>query len=217
MKISETCLASGVTPSTLKYYIREGLVPEGERIGSNQTEYNESHVRRVRLIRALIETGGLTIAASREVLSVMDTNRGSPAHFLEAAQHALDDDAARSYAPASDGARQRILDLFGPEAKISDDCVGIGLAARALDGFSTIGFEPSPEYLRAYFDAAQGIARVDLGALLTKSTPESIAELMVVGTVMGDVLSAGLRRLAHDAETAAAFPVAEREESESKN
>ncbi len=214
MKISEACQASGVTPSTLKYYIREGLVPEGARVGSNQTEYDDSHVRRVRLARVLIETGGLSIAASREVLTVMDANLGSPAYFLEAAQHALDSDAKQSHKPASEGARQRVKELFGAEAKISEDNVGIELAARALDGFSTIGFEPSSEYLKAYLDAANAISRVDLGALTTRTTPESIAELMVVGTVMGDVLSAGLRRLAHESETTAVFPTAETEKNE---
>ncbi len=216
MKISEACQASGVTPSTFKYYIREGLVPEGERVGSNQTEYDETHVRRVRLARVLIETGGLSIAASREVLKVMDANLGSPAYFLEAAQHALDGDTAQSHKPASEAARQRIIDLFGPDAKISHDNVGIEHAARALDGFSAIGFEPSPQYLLTYFGAAREIARADLASLMTMTTPESIAELMVVGTVMGDVLSSGLRRLAHEAETSEVFPTAETEKSESE-
>ncbi len=212
----QACDASGVAPTTFKYYIREGLVPEGERVGSNQTEYNESHVRRVRLVRALIETGGLSIAASRDVLSVMDANLGSPAYFLEAAQHALDRDAAHSRTPASEDARQKIIDLFGPDAKISSHNIGIELAARALDGFSTIAFEPSPEYLSTYLASANANARVDLAALMTKTTPESIAELMVVGTVMGDVLSAGLRRLWHEAETSTVFPTAETEKNESE-
>lgn len=214
MKISEACQLSGVSMSTFKYYIREGLIPEGSRVGSNQTVYSDSHLRRVRLARALIDTGGLSIAASREVLTVMDANLGSPAYFLEAAQHALDGDAARSQQRASEGSRQRIIELFGPGAKISLDNVGIEMAARALDGFLTIGFEPTTAFLEAYLDATRAIARVDLASLMTQTTPESIAELMVVGTVMGDVLSAGLRRLAHEVETSAVFPTAEPQESD---
>ncbi len=214
MKISEASEASGVTPSTFKYYIREKLVPEGVRVGSNQTEYDDAHVRRVRLARVLIETGGLSIAASREVLRVMDDNLGVPAFFLSAAQQALAGETPQGQKPASDGSRQRIADLFEPGAKISDTNVGIEQAALALDGFSAIGFEPSPDYLRAYLEAANAIARVDLAALTTRATPEAIAELMVVGTVMGDVLIAGLRRLAHEAETTVVFPTAETEESE---
>ncbi len=214
MKISEACQISGVTSTTFKFYIREGLVPEGNRVGSNQTEYSESHVRRVRLVRALIETGGLSIAASRNVLTVMDANLESPAYFLEAAQHALDGGFAQSQQPASENSRQRIIALFGPGAKISLDNPGIESAARALDGFLTIGFEPSTEFLEAYLAAASTIAHVDLESLMTQRTPESIAELMVVGTVMGDVLAAGLRRLAHEVETSAVFPTVEPQENE---
>lgn len=216
MKISEACQLSSVTTSTFKYYIREGLVAEGTRIGSNQTEYSDSHVRRVRLARALIETGGLSIAASRDVLKVMDANIGSPAYFLEAAQHALYGAAAQAPQHASKGSRQRIIELFGPEAKISLDNLGIELAARALDGFATIGFEPTSEFLQAYLAAATTIAQVDLASLMTQTTPEAIAELMVVGTVMGDVLLAGMRRLAHEAETSAVFPTAETQENASE-
>ncbi|MEO7147017.1 MAG: MerR family transcriptional regulator, partial [Terrimesophilobacter sp.] len=186
----------------------------GNRVGSNQTEYSESHVRRVRLVRALIETGGLSIAASRNVLIVMDANLESPAYFLEAAQHALDGGSARNQQPGSENSRQRIIALFGPGAKISLDNPGIESAARALDGFLTIGFEPSTEFLEAYLTAASSIAHVDLESLMTQRTPESIAELMVVGTVMGDVLAAGLRRLAHEVEASAVFPTVEPQENE---
>ena len=58
MRISELSRRSGAPVSTLKYYLREGLVHEGERLSGNQTDYDETHVQRVRLERALLETGG---------------------------------------------------------------------------------------------------------------------------------------------------------------
>jgi hypothetical protein len=50
------------------------------------------------------------------------------------------------------------------------------------------------------------VARADLAALTSRSDPALVAELMVVGTVMGDALLAGLRRLAQQHETTALFP-----------
>ena len=76
-----------------------------------------------------------------------------------------------------------------------------------LDDFSAIGFEPSDEYLGAYAAAADLVARADLSALLEREDPALIAELMVIGTVVGDTLAAGLRRLAHEDVTAELFPV----------
>lgn len=207
MKISEVSAQSGARVSAVKFYIREHLVPEGERRGPNQTEYGESHVQRVRLVRALIETGGLSISAVRDVLAVLDANE-SLAYTFEAAQRAMNAPETKNGASAS--ARQRVSDLLhGSGWHSTADNPGLELAARALDGLSTIGFEPSESYLLAYADAASIVARADLAALGTRTQPELVAELMVVGTVMGDALSAGLRRLAQQHETATAFPVAD--------
>ena len=191
----------------MKYYLREGLVRPGERVERNQTAYDDTHVHRVRLVRALIETGGLSIAAAKQVLSTLDSEDSSLAHTFEAAQHALGVGGA-SAGSAEPPGRARIEELAAARGwKTSADNPGFEVAARALDAFSTIGFTPSPGFLDAYAAAAATIARADLEALTTRSRPDLIAELMVVGTVLGDALIAGLRRLAQQNETAELFPL----------
>ena len=215
MKISTASREAGVTSTTLKYYIREGLVPEGERIGANKTEYGDAHVQRARLARALIETGGLSVAAARQVLAALDAHEDSPAYVFEVAQRAL---TAGASSPASARSRDLVSELIAarPWAATTDN-PGYELAARAIDGFGSIGYTPSAEYLAGYADAAAAVARADLAALLGGNDPTRIAELMVVGTVMGDTLFAGLRRLAQQHETTLAFPVteADREDTQS--
>ena len=201
------CSRTGVAATTMKYYLREGLVHGGERVEANQTAYDESHVHRVKLVRALIETGGLSIAAAKQVLATLDSEETSLAHTFEAAQHALAVGGA-SIGPADPAARTRILALVDDHHwHTSAENPGFDVAARALDAFATIGFTPSDDFLDAYASAASTIARADLVALTTRSRPDLIAELMVVGTVLGDALIAGLRRLAQENETAALFPV----------
>jgi DNA-binding transcriptional MerR regulator len=191
----------------MKYYLREGLVHSGERVESNQTAYDESHVHRVKLVRALIETGGLSIAAAKQVLATLDSDETSLAHTFEAAQHALGVGGASSGA-ADPAARDRIGALAdGQQWHTTPENPGFVVAARALDAFSTIGFTPSDEFLVAYASAASTIARADLVALTTRTRPDLVAELMVVGTVLGDALIAGLRRLAQENETAELFPL----------
>ncbi|MHA6695063.1 MerR family transcriptional regulator [Homoserinimonas sp. A520] len=207
MKISELCESAGITQSTLKYYVREGLVPEGRRTSSNQTEYKDTHLQRAKLARALIDVGALSIADARQVLGVLDTHQGSLAHVFDAAQHAMGAGRSISAQPASEESRQSVTDLVaGRSWAVSAHNPGNELVARALDGLATIGFAPSPDYLEAYAEAASIIARADLAALAERSSPALVAELMVVGTVMGDALMAGLRRLAQEHETAAIFP-----------
>ena len=71
MKISELSATSGVPVATVKFYLREGLLASGEN-EPDQSSYDDSHVARLRLIRAFLEVGGLSVAAARQVLDVMD-------------------------------------------------------------------------------------------------------------------------------------------------
>lgn len=208
MRISELSRRSGAPVTTLKYYLREGLVHEGERLSGNQTAYDESHVQRVRLVRALLETGGLSIADARRVLATLDDDRDSLAYTFAAAQHALGVGGTSTSVPASDASRRRVDDLAASNRwRTTPDNPGRDVAARVLDDLAAIGFDPSDAYLSAYASAAALIAHADVSALRDRETAELTAELMIVGTVLGDALVAGLRRLAQQDATADLFPV----------
>lgn len=207
MRISELSRRTGVPVATLKYYLRERLVQEGRRRSGNQTDYHDEHVRRVRLVRAILETGGLSIADARRVLAALDEE---PAHTFAAAQHALGAGRTGSGATeASARALARIAELAAARGwRITTDNPGSAIAARVLDDLAAIGFEPTDDYLAAYADAAERVALADVAALRDRQSPELAVELMIVGTVVGDALAAGLRRLAHQDATAELFPVA---------
>ena len=66
MRISELSRHSGVPVSTIKFYIREGLLPSGVRSQRNQASYDEAHLRRLDLIRSLQEAGGLALDTVRD-------------------------------------------------------------------------------------------------------------------------------------------------------
>src|SRR5919197_5194181 len=72
MRIAELSRQTGVPVATIKYYLREGLLPAGEATGPNQAQYGEEHVRRLRLIRALVTVGGVSIASVGAVLEAID-------------------------------------------------------------------------------------------------------------------------------------------------
>ena len=72
MRISELSDVTEVPVPTIKFYLREGLLPRGRSIATNLADYDESHVRRLRLIRALTEVGGLPLTMVRTVLGAVD-------------------------------------------------------------------------------------------------------------------------------------------------
>lgn len=173
----------------------------------NQVDYGEVQLQRLRLIRALLETGGLSVAATRDVLRSLDDGDRPLAETFETAQHALSASHTTVTAP-TESSRRRIAAAAAKRGwAFTDDNPGIAVAARALDGLDAIGFDAPAEYVEAYAEAAALVAAVDLQALRTRPDADRIAELMVVGTVLGDPLFAGLRRIAHQDATHALFPV----------
>lgn len=196
--------------SAVKYYQREGLLPQGEKSAPNQAAYDDDHVRRVRLIRALLGTGGLSVAAAKDVIATLDT--ASLPEAFAVAQHAMSTPRTSEPEP-SRHARERVLTLARSRGwAITEDNPGIDSTARALDGLAAIGFDAPDSYLASYASAASTAAVADLDALTALPTPEQRAELMVVGSVLGDPLFAGLRRLAHENATHDRFSAEPEEE-----
>ena len=86
MRISELSEQTGVPVPTIKYYLREGLLPEGERTSATQAVYGEKHVERLRVIRALLDAG-VSIAETPRVVAALDDPPASP-HELLGTAHA---------------------------------------------------------------------------------------------------------------------------------
>ena len=72
MRIAELSQTTGVPVPTIKYYLREGLLPAGELTSPNQARYDDRHVQRLRLVRVLLDIGRLPIATIRDLLTELD-------------------------------------------------------------------------------------------------------------------------------------------------
>jgi Cd(II)/Pb(II)-responsive transcriptional regulator len=51
MKIGELAKRAGCTSDTIRFYEKEGLLPEADRTDANYRSYDESHMERLRFIR----------------------------------------------------------------------------------------------------------------------------------------------------------------------
>ena len=73
MRMRELAERSGLPPSTIHYYLSEGLVPEPEKPTRNSARYGPEHLERLNLIRSLRARGeGLPMSAVRRVLELVD-------------------------------------------------------------------------------------------------------------------------------------------------
>lgn len=68
MRMRELEQASGVGRETIRYYIREGLLPEPRRVSRNSAVYGPTHVQRLKTIKRLQEERYLPLAVIRTLL-----------------------------------------------------------------------------------------------------------------------------------------------------
>ena len=68
LKMRELAEASGVSPGTIKHYLREGLLPEPVRTSRNMAYYPEDFVDRIRLIKQLQEERFMPLKLIKGVL-----------------------------------------------------------------------------------------------------------------------------------------------------
>ena len=145
MRISELGEVTGVPVHTLKYYLREGLVPPGLATSRTRAEYGEAHVERVRLVRALVDHGGVGIAGVRAILDALEAPPPSRHDLYAVAACAMPTPAADH--PVDDGATALVEELGWQVAADTPALRSLSAAVRAA-GAAGVGL--SPELLRDY-------------------------------------------------------------------
>jgi DNA-binding transcriptional MerR regulator len=79
MRMREVARATGLSPSTIHFYLREGLVPPPEKPTRNSARYSPLHVGRLKLIRDLrAQEPQLPLAAVRRILELVDQGVEAP-------------------------------------------------------------------------------------------------------------------------------------------
>ncbi|MGH3859848.1 MerR family transcriptional regulator [Actinokineospora sp.] len=198
MRIGELSKRSGVAVPTIKFYLREGMLPPGERTSPNQAQYDDSHVRRLRLVRAMVDLGGLSVAAVRDILATVD----SPTDDLDKLMGTVSKGLTQAPEEVDETALDEVFDLIedlgwlcNREHPAARSLALVYTAAREIDHPQLIAA------MRRYAEASELIAKADLDYVENFSGIDRVLESVVVGTVLGDSALAALRKLAQTAES----------------
>ncbi|OLT16545.1 hypothetical protein BJF78_14095 [Pseudonocardia sp. CNS-139] len=201
MRMAELSGRTGVPIPTIKFYLREGLLPPGERTSPNQAQYGEEHARRLKLIRALVDVGGLSIVASRAVLGYLDALDAGSLETLGKVQYAVSRRRERDVEPdeAWLAAEQQVADLLERhDWTIRGDNPARTSLAEVIATLLRLGQDDVLGLLDRYAEAAHALAAAEVDAVWRRPSVEDRAEGVVMFAVLADALLASLRRLAQE-------------------
>ncbi|GFH35531.1 MerR family transcriptional regulator [Streptomyces pacificus] len=207
MRLAELSERSGVPIPTIKYYLRERLLPPGRRINARQSEYDEGHLRRLRLVRALIQVGRMPVATAREVLAAVADGDLGPHSRLGAAVWAIpdgpesgeDDPAAETARRAADDLLEQLGWTFGREAGARSPAYRMMVSGIAT--MVRLGYPCDVGQLLPYGRSAAELAVTDLDLVERYEPGEGQVEAAVALTVLYEPVLLGLRRLAQAEES----------------
>ncbi|MFJ4877610.1 MerR family transcriptional regulator [Streptomyces sp. NPDC088745] len=201
MRIGELSRRTGVPVPTIKFYVREGLLPAGELTSPNQATYGDGHERRLRLIRSMLGVGGLSLARIAEILAVVD-DTSQPVFEL------MGEVAGTVAAPRPAGSGE-------PSARARAEVAALGerrgwhvpaghpdgeALARTLTEAERLGHEEFAVTLDAYAQAAERVAEADLSYVRGLGARDDVLEGVVIGMMLGDAVFGSLRRIAQAEE-----------------
>lgn len=204
MRMAELSRRSGVPTATIKYYLRERLLPPGETTAPNQAEYDQEHLDRLALIRALREAAGLPIVTIGRVFAAMEGHQEqTPADYLSIAVGALSeplvvpDDDVEEYSRAKSQVDQ-LLDVLGwdvdPDSPGRHDLVrSLAQVHKFLPGLIT-----DTAQLLPYGTTVRSLADVEIPDTYDPAVDRAaVLRFSVLGTVLFEPVLLALRKLAH--------------------
>lgn len=199
MRLAELSRRCGLPTATIKYYLRVGLLAPGLTEGRTWARYDDGHVLRLRLVRALTDVAGLSLDDVRRVMEAVDAS-GSDHQTRGAAQWPLSAPLVRE---PSEESLDRVESLLTRHCwELEPDSPHPPRLAAALDTLEELAFPASDEILSAYAEALEPVAEIEVPRVATETEPIVAAERLVIGTLLYEPVLLTLRRMAHEAISA---------------
>lgn len=205
MRIAELARRSGLTTSTVKWYLRIGLVHPGRLTAKTQAQYDESHVHRLLLVRALIDVGGISTESARSILNAVDDPQTTPMELVKTAHAAV---SAHTQPPSGGFLNQADAFIAERDWKVEADSRSRVELAHVMAGLNSVIAGPPDQpaldkevfesILSPYASAAEDLARAELSGLAQLKDRTEMVVRVVAGTVLLDRALTALHRLAQE-------------------
>lgn len=212
-RIGELSRRSGIAVGTIKYYLREGLLPAGTPTAKTQALYDASHLRRLRLIRVLADVGGLSIAQIRDVVDALDQGGDEPGQIAQLVSYSIDRTqrpvaaaTARAPDPAPEqeawalarAATDAFVDWLGLE--VDPDAPSRTALADAMHALRTLGIADDPLVFTEHARLAYDLAEFEMSVIDPVTERNAEIEAVAVGAVVFGSAFMALRSMSQEHE-----------------
>lgn len=198
MRISDLSRQTGVPVATIKFYLRERLLPPGTPTGRNQAVYDEVHLRRLWCIRALTNVGQLDLSTVRALLASLDDEALTLGGLYDQIDRALarDGDPAPADPEGLRSARADVDRLVrGLGWQVGPDTAGHLRLTQVLATLRHLGCTWDVGHFRPYAEAAGRLAAMELDS---RSPDPALGDraAAVMRTVLLEVAVTAIHRMA---------------------
>ncbi|QVT78242.1 hypothetical protein ENKNEFLB_00615 [Nocardioides aquaticus] len=202
LTLGELARAAEVPVGTVKYYLREGLLPEGRLRSTTRADYDETHLARLRLLRLLREVGDVPVGRLRDLVAALEDHGADRPHrslgVLAAGSSALAGPvpAPGPLAERADALAGELADEVGwdDQLRAAPEWAAVRSVLETVLAWERLGLPVASTDLRPYVVAADLVARHDVAALGDGDPTDLLTQLVVGQVVYGRLLEV-LRRL----------------------
>lgn len=177
MQLKELSSRSGVTGASIKFYLREGLLPPGSTAASPRADYTEAHLRRLELIKVLRQVAGLGLEKVKAITASIEDPRLGDVELMGRVQ-ALVLDLAE--APVPD--HPLLAGLVGSGRWADAPSPARNSLNLLLHRMDELGVPADGKVLTAYAQAVDQVAALDIGSVERAGSRDELAAAVAVGT-----------------------------------
>ncbi|WP_104116538.1 MerR family transcriptional regulator [Arthrobacter sp. B1805] len=178
MRLSELSAVSGISPASIKFYLRSGLLEPGQAVHPTRAEYGDAHVRRLRLIQGLRSVIGLGLEDIRRIIEASDgaETSGHKRLALLATVQSVVLGFSNSGTREPPTVKELVLQMGWPD----EDSEARAAVGEHLAAMTAAGVAADPAVLVLYARAADAIADAQL---TVTDGQRSVEELILTAAV----------------------------------
>lgn len=207
MRISDLSKRSGIPVPTIKFYLREGLLPRGIPTARNQAEYGEEHLERLRLIQIFTDIGGVNLSSVRTIIEAISDPNLPPHDLFRVVHRTLYTEQPFSEEQAGMAEARSTVDKYVDSLgwQVDADAPGREVLANVLAALRRLGWGGDVEVFAPYAAVADHLADFELDFISPDATRIEAASTVVIGTILFESALVAIRRMAQEHHSAIRF------------